>query len=118
MRHFINKPKKDGQFSKANIKETKIIDWLSKLDNEDGNIHNLLKQRDKLYAHEDGEKIKNILSLNKINEILKIGKEIVREINIAAFERGIDFSPIPSPIGNLKYLIEKLAKCKKGNYSD
>jgi hypothetical protein len=54
-----------------------------------------------LYAHEDGEKIDNILSLKKIKEILSIAIEIVREINISVFSRGIDLSPIPSPSDSL-----------------
>lgn len=113
LRHFIKKLRKEGQYSEANIPESKITDWLLKLDTEDDNIINLLKQRDKLYAHEDGENIENILSLKLINEILTIAIDIVKEININVFERGIDFSPIPCPSDNLKFLVERLAECKK-----
>ena len=112
LRHLIKKLNKRGQFSEANVSEFKINEWLTKLDNEDDNITNLLKQRDKLYAHEDGEKIENILSIENVNRILLIAIKIVKEINLSVFKRGINFSPIPSPSDSLKYIVEKLAKNK------
>lgn len=111
---FLAKLRPDGCFSSAGISEIKVAEWESRIIQLSFLINNLKAQRDKVYAHDDfNNNIDNIVSLENGLKLLTIAHEIVKEINNTYFSRGIVFDLINSPVINLKYTIERLAKERK-----
>lgn len=110
--HFLKKLKKDGHFGSTKIPAVKIEQWSENLNKKESTILNIIMQRDKLYAHQDNQKVQNSASLKDIYELLNILQEIIREINHILLERGIDFNPVPSPVENLRDIIIKLVHPK------
>jgi hypothetical protein len=119
---FLSKLKPNAHYSKINILEAKVQDWEFRINNHKEKIGNLKLQRDKVYAHDDLEnKIENIVSLEDVQSLLEIAKDIATEVYYVYFSMGISFDMINSPAKNLKYNIERLAEAKKTymeNYRD
>ncbi|MBL0281924.1 MAG: hypothetical protein IPQ11_16520 [Bacteroidetes bacterium] len=113
LRLFINKFKPKGEFHHFKISNIKLKEWIHKLDHNEEIIKNILTQRNKLYAHEEETLIKNIVPLHQIKPLMLIVYDILKEIHHTIFERGIDFTPINSPVINLKVIVNNLAKYKK-----
>lgn len=108
LRLFIDRLKSNEFYGTNSISLEKMIRWIELLDEQDTNILNLLKQRDKVYAHEDedNEDIENEVSLADIKKILGVAYLILNEIHHNVFNQGISYEPTPSPLESLQHIVK------------
>ena len=91
--HFTNKFRKDGHYSEFSISEEKLKEWENKLEIARLSIENLLKIRDKVYAHTDKIKIDvNTwgLTTKEVEKLIDIAEDVIKEIYLTVI--GADVS--------------------------
>ena len=112
---FLNKLRPGGLFQKFKISNEKIDGWQNRISAQTDDIENLKQQRDKVYVHtdSDNEGVANEVSLEKAENLLRIAKEVVKEINLTCFQTSYIFTPVGSPSENLKSCINNLTIAKK-----
>lgn len=114
LRRFINKLQPGGVFDKAGIDQESIKTWKHQLSKEAVAIDNIVKQRNKLYADTDRDAaaIKNEVSVGKAKELITVIQTVIKEIYITVFKSGFSFDAFNSPVNNLSWIIDALAKQK------
>lgn len=117
---FINKFKEGKEFEIKEIDEYSIQIWEDNLKLEKKKIDNLLLQRDKRYGHTDRKRahVKNELTFEDAEELLRVVQRIVSEIYRVVFNTFNDFKVIGDPVHDLKKLVKVLADNKKEMLSD
>ncbi len=114
---LIRKLKKDGEYSQAKIDESVLSDWINKIELSESKIQNLKLQRDKSYAHEDGQRqeIGNIVSIEEIKKLIDLAFNIINSVRKALNIPHLQKQLLNSPASNLKYIVERLVKEKRTN---
>jgi hypothetical protein len=83
---FIRSLKPNGHYSFLKVPESKIKDWELSIINNIGVINNILKLRNKIFAHTDPNKEdyqKIVVTFSSIEKILKILTDILKEVYLA-----------------------------------
>ncbi|NOU47518.1 MAG: hypothetical protein HOO86_10705 [Bacteroidales bacterium] len=98
LRHFISKLKKAGQFGDSGINVTTIEKWEAQFSLNEVLINDVITIRDKVYAHTDPNKeeyTKIEISFKKIDDLINIAEDVIREIFKTVFDSEVDFdSPL------------------------
>ena len=97
LRHFIDKLKKAGHFSKAGVNETTINQWETELLNNKKTITNILTLRDKIYAHSDLKRddYNTIqITFQEIAKLIIIVENVIKEIYLTVFEADTEMTTI------------------------
>jgi hypothetical protein len=97
IRCLIKKLKKNEYFGKMGITDDELNRWDAEIDKNGKAIDNILKLRDKVYAHtdSDAETYKSIdLSFKEIEPLLNIVEEIIRKIYSSVFNTFADVEPV------------------------
>lgn len=92
--HFISKLKNAGHFGNIGIDFKKIENWEEIIILNENLIEEILRLRDKVYAHKDPnmeECIIKEISFEKIEILLNLVEDIIREIFITVFDSMVDF---------------------------
>jgi hypothetical protein len=115
LRKFLNKLSTHGEFAEAGISAVKIKAWKDQLTEEKAAIDNIVKLRNKLYAHTDRDAatVKNIVTVGKAKELIMVAQSVIKEIYMTVFQSGFSFDAFNSPVNNLSYIVDMLTQQRK-----
>ncbi len=112
---LISKLQNDGEYSQTKITESILADWINKIELSKSEIDNLKLQRDKAYAHEDGQsdKIGNTVSIEEIKKLTDLAFNIINSVRKSLETPYLQTELLNSPANNLKYIFERLVNEKR-----
>lgn len=116
LKHFIDKLKKAGQFSKAGINDVTINKWEAELAYNEKTITNIITLRNKIYAHSDLKKDDyNAIQITfqEIAKLIVIVENVIKEIYLTVFGADTEMTTIVFDKNNfdiIKILVDEKRK--------